>query len=216
VSFTVLLSDGIHLAAKGNEIFTNAVAEFFKSHYENDPDAAPVSESDTYVYVQSGDEAVSLVSFSAESWYTVTASYMRFTEKDGAISVCNTNGLWPEAHCLPEAPLCVSVSDGVLYYDITLANVNASLILFFDGATPSAYTDGQYIVINPSLGGNTDSYTGDLLASQTLKGSVALSSIGIPASCVSEGNVLITGVKLFVAGNAYQYVTIKELSVGVE
>jgi hypothetical protein len=214
VSYTTLLSDGIHLASKGNEIFKDTLVSWFKEHYESDPDAAPVSEADTYVYADKESSPVSVVSFKKAGWYTVTASDMIFKEMTGGIKICNTTGLWPEAHCMPENPVSIPVDSGYLYFDISTANVNTSIILFFDGATPSAYAEGQYIVINPYLGGNADSYTGDLLANQTLKGNAALSALGIPSGVIHDGRVLITGVKVFVAGTAYENVTIRQLAVG--
>ncbi|MDD4125672.1 MAG: hypothetical protein PHW77_08125, partial [Eubacteriales bacterium] len=202
------------LAGKGNEIFQETLVSWFGEHYESDSEATPVSDEDTYIYADS--DAVSVVSFKSGDWYTVNAADMIFKEITGGIKLCNTNGQWPEAHCLPENPVSVSVSNGYLYYDISTANVYASIILYFDGATPSAYTEGKYLVINSYLGGNVEAYTGDLLAYQSLKGSIALSELNIPSGVVRDGRVLVTGVKIFVAGTAYENVTIKQLAVGVE
>ena len=214
VNYYSLLSDGIHLAAKGNEIFASTLVNWFREHYESNPDAPKVSNTDHYINLASGESAP-VISLVESDWYYNDKGTMSIRNINGNLRICNTNGLWPDAQYVLKDPISVSVSDGVLNYDISTANVCASILLYFDGATPSAYTDKQYVIINKYLGGKCDSYTGDLLQNQHLSGSIPLSKLGINASCVHDGKVLITGIKIYAAGSAYETVTVKQLDIGV-
>ncbi len=215
VSYYTLLTDGIHLAAKGNEIFASTLVSWFREHYESDPDAPKVSSTDKYINVDSENSA-SIVSFEPNDWFFNDKGTMSIKNVGDSIRFCNTNGLWPDAQYVVKEPVSVSVADGVLNFDIKTSNVNTSILLYFDGATPSAYTDKQYVIINKFLGGNCESYTGDLLANQHLTGSVELSKLGINQSCIHDGKVLVTGVKVYAAGSAYENVTVKQLEIGVK
>lgn len=213
VAYTKLLKDGVHLAAAGNDIFRDALVSWFRAHYENNPDAAKVSVEDTYHDVALGESDVSLISFSPEAWYTPNPRLMRFYNRDGALQSWNLNGLWPEGHFALSSPVRISVADGTLHYSIENANVYSSLVLYFDGATPSAFADGQYLTLNPYLGAQIEPGSGDMKPNQKIEGSVSLSSLPIPKSVIHDGKVVISGVKLYVAGNSMQRVTLRELSV---
>ena len=213
VNYNTLLSDGIHLAAKGNAIFADALCEWFESRYEHDPEAQKVSEEDTYLVLDEGK--ANICELGADAWYTADKSLLTIKSYGNALHFSNTNGLWPYAEGVPANPVSVSVKDGYLYYNVSTGAVNASIILFFNGSTPSAYTEGTYVVINGKIGAQCTE-VGDIGPNQTLKGKIALSKLGIPAQNVKDGRVLITGVKVYVAGKAYEQVTIRELAVGVE
>ena len=215
VNYNVLLYDGIHLASKGNQIFVDTLVEWFESNYEHDPEAEKIVENEAHMEVTAETGRISLYSDDPDAWYTVEPSLMSIQSYGGALRLANTNGLWPYAECLPESPLLISVEDGYLYYNIATNGVSASIIIFFDGATPSAYTEGTYVSINSRLGAKCNE-VGDIMPNQTLKGKIKLSELNIPAKNIKDGMVLITGIKVFAAGTAYQQVMLRELSVGIE
>ncbi|MBO4453374.1 MAG: hypothetical protein J5793_05510 [Clostridia bacterium] len=215
VPYTELLYDGIHLAAKGNQIFADTLTEWFNNNFEHDPNAEKISDDGNKRAVTADSGKVNLYSTDPSGWYTVDPSLMAITCSDGELRLMNTNGLWPFAESLPETPLEISVDDGYLYYDISTGNVNASILLFFGNSTPSAYTEGTYLSINGVIGAKCNE-VGDVMPNQRLKGKLKLSDIGIPAKNITGGKVTITGVKVFVSGTAYQYVIIRDLSVGIE
>ena len=215
VNYGVLLSDGIHLAAKGNAIFTDTLVNWFESNYEHDPEAEKVTEEGAYVTVTADTGKISLYSENPDDWYTADPSLLSIKYYGAALRLANTNNQWPYAECLPASPILVSVKDGWLYFNVATSGVSASILIFFDGATPSAYTEGSYISINRSLGGSCNE-VGDINPNQELKGKIRLSELNIPAKNIKDGMVLITGLKVFAAGTAYQQVMLRELSVGQE
>jgi len=148
-------------------------------------------------------------------WYMPDTT-MTAAETETAIVFKNTNGLWPDAQCALTDGIKVPVKDAVLKVKISTSNVNASILLYFDGAFPHAYAEGQYLCINPKLNCNTDSYTGDITANQSIDIEIPLSSLGIPSKSIHDGYVIFSGIKLYVAGNAYQSVTVEEISVYVK
>ena len=213
VPYTELLYDGIHLSSKGNKIFAETLSAWFESNFGRDPDAEKVTEDGGYTEVSADSGRVSICSGDPAGWYTIDPKLLKIEYSDGAIRMANTNGQWPYAESLPAAPVSVSVEDGYLYYDFSTVGVSASIILFFGGSTPSAYTEGTYVSINGYLGAKCNE-VGDIMPGQNLKGRKKLSELGIPAQNIKEGRVLITGVKVFVAGAANKPVILRELSVG--
>ena len=207
------LSDGIHLNARGNEIFKDALISYFRNRYANDPNAQKVNEEDLNVYVDSS-EHVSIISKNGTDWYTVDTSLMKIESGVDSVYFYNTNGLWPEAHYTLTHPVVVDYSSGVLYYDIEVANVNTSILLFFNGSTPSAYQNGEYVVINSYISESVNS-VGDIEGPCHLVGSIKLSDFNISKAYLRDGKLIINGIKVFAAGASGARVTIKELSVGL-
>lgn len=208
----VVCSDGIHLGDLGNRIFAEQISAYLLENFPTDPDAPKVNY-DNSVTLSSGETA-SLVSFEKDMWY-VEGSTMVITGGDKLV-MKNTNGLWPDAQYSLTEGIKVPVADSTLHIRLTTANVNASIILYFDGAFPHAYADGQYLGINPYLNCNTDSYTGDITANQTIDIDIPLSSLNISPSCIHDGYVTVSGIKIYVAGTAHQAVTVEEFSVSVK
>lgn len=213
-AYGVLLRDGIHLAAEGNKIFAETLAEWFETHYEHDPDAEPVG-GDIRLRVTKETGRVSLFSNDPSDWFTADPSVLSIQYFSNAMRLANRNGQWPYAECLPEYPLQISVEEGTLYFDLMTRGVSASLILYFGDSTPSAFTEGTYLSLNSALGAEVNE-VGDIKPNQTLRGSIRLSDLGIPAQNIQDGEVVLTGIKLYVAGTAYEQVVLRELSVGVE
>lgn len=209
----VVCSDGIHLGTLGNRIFAEQITAYLLENYVSDPDS-PKVDYDTSVLLSSGEKA-DIAPKQKNLWY-IEGTTMTAVETDTAIVFKNTNSLWPDAQCALTNGIKVPVKDGVLKVKISTANVNASILLYFDGAFPHAYAEGQYLCINPKLNCNTDSYTGDITANQSIDIEIPLSSLGIPSKSIHDGYVIFSGIKLYVAGNAYQSVTVEEISVYVK
>lgn len=208
----VVCSDGIHLGDLGNRIFTEQISSYLLENFPTDPDAPKVNY-DNSVTLSAGESA-SLVSFEKDMWY-VEGSTITITGGDKLV-MKNTDGLWPDAQYSLTEGVKVPVADTVLTVRVSTANVNTSILLFLDGAYPHAYSEGQYVIINPFLNCDTDSYTGDITANQTIDVDIPLSSLNISSSCIRDGYVVFSGVKIYVAGTAYQAVTVEEMSVYVK
>ncbi len=209
----VVCSDGIHLGTLGNSIFAEQITACLLENFVSDPNAPRVNY-DTSVLLSSGEKA-DIAPKQKNLWY-IEGTTMTAQETDTAIVFKNTNGLWPDAQCALTNGIKVPVKDAVLKVKISTANVNASILLYFDGAFPHAYTEGQYLCINPFLDCDTDSYTGDITANQSIDIEIPLSSLGIPSKSIHDGYVIFSGIKLYVAGNKYQSVTVEEISVYVK
>ena len=215
VPYSELLYDGIHLSQKGNRIFADTLIAAFKEHYAQDPEAERVNNESDFIDAASVPDRISIISDEPAGWFTADAKLLKIEKTDDGLKLFNTNGQWPEAECLPVSPVSVPVENGYLYYDLSTVGVNASILLFFGGSTPSAYTEGTYVSINAKLGAKVNE-VGDITPGQDLKGKIKLSELGIPAKNFKDGRVLITGVKVFVAGAANKPVILRELSVGTE
>ncbi len=208
----VVCSDGIHLGDLGNRIFAEQISAYLLENFPSDPDA-PKVDYDNSVTLSTGENA-SLLSFEKDMWY-VEGSTMVITGGEKLV-MKNTNGLWPDAQYSLTEGIKVPVADTTLRVRVSTANVNTSIILYLDGAYPHAYSEGQYVIINPFLNCNTDSYTGDVTANQTIDVEIPLSSLNISSSCIHDGYVVFSGVKIYVAGTAYQAVTVEEMSLYVK
>lgn len=214
--YTTYLSDGIHLNGKGNELFAKTLVNSFLERYDRDPNAEPVVEPDRTVYVTPDMGKVSLMPEDVNDWYFVDSDKIKVEYKDGSVYFYNTNGLWPEAMADLFQPISIDVSTGVLNFDIETQNVNASIILFLDGATPASYVGSEsYMVLNSHLGCKVEGGSGDILGNQIIQGSIKLSSLPFSNKVIKDGQVKITGIKFFAAGTAYQKVILNHLSVSI-
>lgn len=209
----VVCSDGIHLGDLGNRIFADLITAFLMENYVSDPEA-PRVDYDNSILLSSGEKE-DIAPKEKNLWY-VEGTTIQVSAGENGIIFKNTNGLWPDAQCSLTEGIKVPVKDGVLKVKLSTANVNASLLLFFDGAFPHAYTEGQYLCINPYLECDTDSYTGDITANQVIDIEIPLSSLNIPQKSIHDGYVIFSGIKLYVAGTSYQAVTVEEISVSVK
>ncbi len=212
----IVRGDGIHLSENGNKVFADTVTAYMLENFERDPDAPEVNY-DNSVLLSTGESA-SLTPFEKDMWY-VDGYTIRVSVSDNTTDKLvfrNTNGLWPDAQCAYTRGVKVPVKDASLSIRLTTANVNASILLYFDGAYPHAYTEGQYLCINPYLKCNTDSYTGDILSNQTIDIEIPLSSLPVSSACIHDGYLVISGIKIYVAGQANQPVTIEYFDVTVK
>lgn len=208
----VVCADGIHLNESGNKLFADTVSAALKESFLSDPNAEPVNY-DNYVLLSSGEKGV-LAPIQKEAWY-IEGNTVRIIQGE-RISFQNTNGLWPEVQCCITPGIKVPVENGVLHVSISTANVNASIVLYMDGGYPHAYSEGQYIIINEYLQCDRDSYTGDILGNQQIDIEIPLSQIPFAQSVIQDGHVTFTGIKIYIAGTAYQRVTVEDISVSVK
>ena len=204
----VVKTDGIHLSELGNVVFAQTISKYLKENFKTDP-YAPLVDRDNTINVLTSAE---ILPFDKEQWYFDTPGSMVITG-GSSLKLMNTNGLWPDAQCVFDKWYGVHDRKTDLKIRMTTANVNASIVLYFNGATPNAYTDDQYLVINPFLGCECDSYTGDILANQTIDVTIPFDSLPFPESLRNGSNFCISGAKIYVAGNANQAVEIFEFRV---
>lgn len=209
-----LQSDGVHLSAMGNTIYANVIESYMKGAYRQDPDAPRVTQP-TKPTIPTGVVSQDIVSFDPDDWITPAEGSMTFRQnEDGSLSIANTTGQWPDAHYSPETGVAVPVKGTRLEYDLSLEEVGASLVLYFNGSTPTVARSGEELVLNSYFtGAKREPTVGDLLKGQTLTGSLLLSDLPIPAACIEDGNVILSGMKVFAVGAAGKPVVIRRLSV---
>lgn len=211
-------ADGIHLGEVGNQVYTDTIVKYLKENFNFNPDAEKIT--DRFPTVSSPEEpaVTDFITYEPADWDTPNVDEMTFEkDEDGALHIANTNGRWPDAHYIAKECLLVPMKDSELVYDFSTTNVNASIILFFGGATPLATTEGKYVVINDKLGAKLETGSGDIMKNQDCKGSIKLSELDIPETALDDnGNLLISGVKIFVAGTPYQDVIIRQLAVSTQ
>ena len=204
----VLVSDGVHLTELGNKVFTDGLVEYFRANYKNDPDA-PRVEYPQPPEMEEPPFTASIIPFEPEKWREIYPDTVVMTkEKSGAISFANTTGEWPEAHYAPsmDQALPVPVRGSTLTVDIKL-EAAMNIMLYLNGANPTTGYDGDYIRLNPILKAKIPSLrmTGDdILGGQHIKCTLQLED---------EGNVVFSGVKLYVVGQAGKKITINKLEV---
>ena len=211
-----LISDGVHLAALGNSVYTDALVNYMKAHFKQDPTAPRVPE-DVLPTVTTGTVTQSIISFDPNHWITPCTNAVIFSNDiDGNLLIANTTGLWPDAHYSPLCSewLCVPVEGTVLTYDFTTKSSQARFDLYFAGSTPTGnYTD-NYLYFDNYIKGAKVNSVGDLEANQTLRGSIKLSELPIPTSAIDkDGNVIISGMNVFVVGQANSPVVIRKFEV---
>ena len=213
----VLVSDGVHLTEMGNKVFTDGLVSYFRANYKNDPDA-PRVEYPQPPEMEEPPFTASIIPFEPEKWREIYPDTVVMTkEQSGAISFANTTGEWPEAHYAPsmDQALPVPVRGSTLTVDIKL-EAAMNIMLYFNGANPTTGYDGDYIPLNPILKAKipTLQMTGDdILGGQHIQCTLQLEEI-IPKGMIDdEGNVVFSGVKLYVVGQAGKKITINKLEV---
>jgi len=211
----LLVSDGIHLGPRGNQLYADELSAYLTENFKVNPKAERITT--WFPYVASPDEPATteILSYDPAMWDSMELDKMTIeNDADGALLISNMNGKWPAAEYAATESVLVPMEGSELVFDISTANVNTSILLFFGGSTPFAPTEGKYVVINNKLGGQVDAGSGDVKSNQTLKGSVKLTDLGIPQTALdANGNLLISGVKVFAAGSPFEPVTIRQLAV---
>lgn len=216
---TFLVSDGVHLSALANEVYTDTITAYMKEHFTVDEDAPCVTQP-TAPALEKGAWTKSLISFDPAAWLEVFDGTVEMVSSDNGITFRNTTGAWPEAHynlALDEG-IVAPIAGSTLHVDMTL-QAAANIILFLNGATPTLAYKNDYISLTDALkkADPTLRTSGsDILGGQTIDCTIPLASL-IPTSMLREdGTVLFTGVKVFVVGAAGLPLTIHDLSVTTE
>lgn len=209
-----LKSDGIHLASKGNEVYTQLISSYLKEHFYSNPNASKIESTVEYAESPAEGGQMDILSYAPTDWDAENMEIEQTAER--TLAIRNTNGQWPAAQYTPTKPLLVPMEGSELVYDFeTTEGIKTSIILFFDNATPDTYSDGQYVAINSLLPNvKTEAGSGDILSNQKCSGSIPLSDLNIPKSALDEnGNLIISGVKIFAAGWAGQNVVFNTFAV---
>ncbi len=211
----LLSGDGIHLGDRGNQLFADELTAYLTENFKVNPKAERITTWFPYVASPEEPATTEIISYDPAMWDSMDIKMMNIEKDDsGALLISNLNGKWPAAEYAATESVLVPMDGSELVFDISTANVNTSILLFFGGSTPFAPTEGKYVVINNKLGGQVDAGSGDIKANQDLKGSVKLSELGIPQTAFDDnGNLLISGVKVFAAGSPMEAVTIRQLAV---
>lgn len=213
-----LISDGVHLADKGNRVYADAIEEYLTANFRSDPDA-PRVEQPVPPEVEEGYWTKDFISFKAEDWIILKEDTVVITEEEnGSISFANTTGLWPEAHYSPsiDKTVAVPVKNSYLTLDFT-AEASMNMVLYFNGSTPTVGYNLNYVNLLPLITAADPSLrteeVGDLSPGQTVKCTLKLSDF-VPSYMIREdGTVLISGLKLYVVGTAGKKITFREMSV---
>lgn len=214
---TFLISDGIHLAAQGNQVYTDTIVSYLQDHFRQDSSAPRVTTNDPPA-LQSGSWTKSLISFDAADWLVLFPGTLYATENaDGTLSFANTTGGWPELHYSPgfSQMFYAPVANSVLTLDMELT-AGANISLYFDGPTPTHEYTNTSIPLGPIMEANCPSVAvngHDICGGQDIRVSVPLSAV-VPSQYIrADGTVLLSGVKMLVVGAADTPVTFNEFSV---
>lgn len=211
-----LVADGVHLSALGNKVYTQMITDYMKSKYRQDAKAPrvtlPVAPA-----VKDGYWTKSLIVFDPAKWFEFkkgTASAIKNT--DGSLSFINSTGGWPEIYYAPEVKdsVTIPVKDSTFNYDFTTDGASVNFMLFFNGSSPTIARESMMISQALHNFDRKIKLSGDdIIAGQTVKGSIPLSEL-VPAGSIDKnGNINFSGVKLFVVGTAGRPVIVRELSV---
>ncbi len=214
---TFLISDGVHLSAQGNSVYTDTIVNFMKNNYRSDA-SAPRVEYPTAPKAEPGAWTKDIAPTDLDEWLIIYPDTMYgVQETDGSVSFANTNGLWPEVHYSPSIDEGITVPVKGSYITINMELVaGTNVVLFFNGPNPTLAYDTTYVSLTEALKKKIPtlqtSYS-DIMPGQSIYTTLALEDF-IPSSFISkDGTVVFTGVKIFVVGGAHQKVTLKELSV---
>ncbi len=212
-----LSSDGVHLSPLGDDAFADAVIAYMQEHFRTDPDA-PRVERPTAPTAEKGAWTKSIIPAALEDWRIIYPDTIvaEMTET-GAVCFANTTGEWPEVHYSPKLTDAIAVPVGGSYLTVDLELEGATNIaLFFNGCTPTVQTTNEYISLTaaikkqiPTLRISGD----DISGGQTVKCTIPLLELTGGRFLRDDATLLISGVKVFVVGDAGKTVTINELSV---
>ncbi len=214
---TFLIADGLHLADQGNQVYTDTISAYLKEHFRQDASAPRVTTNDPPA-LQTGSWTKSLISFDAADWLVLFPGTLYGTNNaDGSLSFANTTGKWPEVHYSPgfSKMFYAPVATSTLTLDMELT-ASANISLYFDGPTPThEYTNTSVAIAQiihqhcPNVAVSGD----DIAGGQDIRVSVPLSAI-VPQKYIrTDGTVLLSGVKMFVAGAADAPVIFNEFSI---
>ncbi len=212
-----LSGDGVHLSPLGDEAFADAVIAYMQEHFRTDPDA-PRVERPTAPTAEKGAWTKSLIPTTLDDWRIVYPdSIVVDMTETGAVSFANTTGEWPEVHYSPKLTDAIAVPVGGSYLTVDLELEGATNIaLFFNGCTPTVQSTNEYLSLTSALKKQIPTLRvsgDDILGGQTVKCTISLLELTGGRFLRDDATLLISGVKVFVVGEAGKTVTINELSV---
>lgn len=211
-----LVSDGVHLATLGNKVYTELITKFMRANYTQDPNAARV-EQPTKPKVEVGLWTKSLISFDPTSWIAPEENTISATKNaDGSISFANSNGKWPAMNFTPALKdgVTIPVIGNTLDYDFTTDGAATNIILFINGSTPAL--SREYINLTHAIKNANSKIKlagDDIIAGQTVKGSIKLSDFVPNESLDENGNIFFSGITIFAVGDPGKKVTFRKLTV---
>jgi len=209
-----LTDDGVHLGPIGNKVYAKKLADYLKSHYTVDPNAEKIQSRYPHISTPAEPAVTEIISFDASVWDYDERAMVVDNNDNGDLVFYNINSQWPDAQYAATESVYAPLEGTELVFDFSTAdNVDTSILLFFNGATPSAPTEGKYIKINAMLG-VTLNCVEDIVGGQDCVGSIKLEDLNLPKDAIDEyGNVLISGAKIYAAGAICQEVTVRQLAV---
>lgn len=160
----------------------------------------------------------SLVSAVPSAWtiYNADDATVNVSAVSGGVKLTNVGGLWPSAGYALSNPVTATVAKDLLSFDLTVGG-KTNIIIFFNGATPDSYTEGQFLSISKYINAANTDENNDLTGNgAAFKSTVALSEIDFPAGIVSNGKINITGIKFFNVGESGSEIVIRDMSIAVE
>jgi len=213
---TFLCADGVHLSELGNRLYKQTICRYMTEHFPRDPSAGKVTVP-TAPPLQDGVWTQPAVSFEPDAWRTVFPDTIR-TEGNGhrLIFTALENG-WPEIHYSPpiSEAITVKVADAALSLDLEL-DAAANLSLFFNGITPTLTYSDEHCTLADIIAKADPSVRisgADILGGQRVRCTVPFKDI-VPLDFIAaDGTVVLSGVKLFVIGQAGQSVTVHRFDV---
>ena len=213
---TFLCADGVHLSSLGNRLYQQAIVEYFTAHFKRDPSAPKVSVP-TAPPLQSGAWTKDAMSFNADDWREVFPNTVRAdTAEDGIVFTAVESG-FPEIHYSPAVTeaLTVKVSDAVLSVDMEL-EAATNISLFFNGITPTLTYSDEHLSLTEALKAADPTIRtagSDVCGGQRVQATIPLKDI-VPLSFIAaDGTVVLSGVKVFVVGDAGTTVTVHQFRV---
>ena len=213
---TFLCADGVHLSSLGNRLYQQTIVEYFTTHFRRDPSAPKVSVP-TAPPLQNGAWTKDAISFKRDAWREVFPNTVRADTVGDSIVFTALESGFSEIHYSPAIAeaVTVKVSDTVLSVDMDLTAAT-NIVLFFNGITPTlAYSD-EYISLTDALKAATPAIQtagADLCGGQRAQAVIPLKD-WIPLSFIAaDGTVVLSGLKVFVVGEAGTTVTIHQFSV---
>lgn len=162
-------------------------------------------------------DAADLLANPETDWVSVAGgdgTSVSASKVDGAVTLTNVGAGWPAAKVTLAPAITVNVATDSLDYNITVdENCSTNIMLFFNSS------DWQYFSLNTLI--DTSLAAGSDLGAGTYTGSIAFSDMNLAytdgdfASWITDGQVQLTGMKIFAVGDAGTSVTLDRMMVRV-
>ncbi len=214
---TFLISDGIHLADQGNQVYTDTILAYLKANFRQDPSAPRVTTNDP-APLQDGAWTRSVISHDNDDWLVLFPGTMYVDQnEDNSLTFTNNTGAWPEVHYSPRVceTFYAPVDSTYVTLDLEL-DAAANIYFHFNGPTPTCeyrYTGFALAPVIRDLFPSIATSGYDICGGQDIRCTFPLSALVPDDYIAADGTVLFSGVKMFVSGVLGSTVTINEMSV---